>query len=204
MKARILLTMAALSVFLYGEAAAQKKRQPEEGTFTQWRGLIDNIDIRKTFSINDYSTIYILPIDASEIPLPDKEDNTYGPTVATLENAAVLSAGYMRKPFKKSEITISATDGTETPQEKKALIVEMKLNELDAGNRALRIWVGFGAGNAGTTLSGNIIDAETGDILVSFKHRRIAPLNPSSHEKVLKTLLREVNEDVAKMLLQFQ
>lgn len=205
MKTKILILTALLLSCFCGEIDAQKKSKPiVEGVFSEWRDLIDYIDIKKVFNINDYSNIYIAPIGTEAIQLPDKSDNTYEPTVTVLAQSSALSAGYMKKPFKKRPVTISTIDDIESVRGTKALVFKMKFDEFDAGNRALRVWVGFGAGNAGATMSGDVIDAETGDILISFRHRRIAPMNASSHDKVLKTLLQEVNEDLAKMLLQFQ
>ncbi|MCM1177605.1 MAG: DUF4410 domain-containing protein [Bacteroidales bacterium] len=201
---RILFTAAILMACLCGEISAQKKNQPvAEGEFADWRGLMDYINIQRAFSINEYDTIFIAPVNTEKIKMPDKEDNTYEPTVRVLAQSSELSAEYMKKPFRKMDMEISAIKDQEETKGKKALIVNMAVDELDAGNRALRIWVGFGAGNAGVTMSGTVSDSETGELLISFRHRRIAPLNPSSHEKVLKALLKEVNEDLAKTLLQF-
>lgn len=53
----------------------------------------------------------------------------------------------------------------------KALILEGEFVEFNAGNRAVRFWVGFGAGKTYLKVKGRILDAETGKELASFVDR---------------------------------
>ncbi len=53
----------------------------------------------------------------------------------------------------------------------KALILEGEFVEFNAGNRAVRFWVGFGAGKTYLKVKGRILDAETGKELVAFVDR---------------------------------
>lgn len=53
----------------------------------------------------------------------------------------------------------------------KAVILEGDFTEFNAGNRALRFWVGFGAGKTYLKMKGRLIDAETGAELATFEDR---------------------------------
>jgi len=53
----------------------------------------------------------------------------------------------------------------------KALILEGEFVEFNAGNRAVRFWVGFGAGKTYLKVKGRILDAATGKELVAFVDR---------------------------------
>lgn len=53
----------------------------------------------------------------------------------------------------------------------KAVILEGDFTEFNAGNRALRFWVGFGAGKTYLKMKGRLIDAETGKELATFEDR---------------------------------
>ena len=53
----------------------------------------------------------------------------------------------------------------------KAVIVEGEFTEFNAGNRAVRFWVGFGAGKTYLKVKGRLIDAQTGKELATFVDR---------------------------------
>lgn len=53
----------------------------------------------------------------------------------------------------------------------KAVIMEGEFTELNAGNRAVRFWVGFGAGKTYLKVKGRLLDAETGKELATFVDR---------------------------------
>ena len=53
----------------------------------------------------------------------------------------------------------------------KALVLEGSISEFNAGSRALKFFVGFGAGMAYLKVKGRLIDAQTGKELASFEDR---------------------------------
>ena len=197
----LVLVLSFSASFASVEASAQKKSSIKTGTFKDWNG-IDHINIRKIFDFDDYSKILIMPVDVSAVVLPDQSDNTYQPMVDVLNSLQEYAADYLRKPLKKTPVSISAAK-TLLP-EPKTLAFNMKIDEFDPGNRALRAWVGFGAGRAAVQISGDVVDAATGEVLLSFSQRRLSAMDLASHEKVLLELLKEIDSDLAKMLLKFR
>ncbi|MGN0188233.1 MAG: DUF4410 domain-containing protein, partial [Candidatus Cryptobacteroides sp.] len=133
------------------EVSAQNKSSVQTGQFEDWNG-IDYINIRKSFDFDDYTKICIMPFDVSSVVLPDPSDNTYQPMVDVLGRLQEYAAEYLRKPLKKAPVTISAA--TTLLPAPKTLVFNMKIDEFDPGNRALRAWVGFGAGRAAVQISG--------------------------------------------------
>lgn len=53
----------------------------------------------------------------------------------------------------------------------KAVILEGEITEFNAGSRALKFWVGFGAGKTYLKFKGRLVDAATGKELAIFEHR---------------------------------
>jgi len=53
----------------------------------------------------------------------------------------------------------------------KALILETEMIEFNAGSRAMRFWVGFGAGKTYLLISGRLVDAQSGKVLATFVDR---------------------------------
>lgn len=196
----VVLTFSAS--FASVETSAQKNSPVQTGQFEDWNGFLDYINIRKAFDFDDYSKILIMPFDVKAVVLPDKSDNTYQPMVDVLGRLQEYAAEYLRKPLKKAPVSISAAK-TLLP-EPKTLAFKMKIDEFDPGNRALRAWVGFGAGRAAVQISGDVVDAATGEVLLSFRQRRLSAMDLSSHEKTLLELLKEIDQDLGKMLLKFR
>ena len=98
--------------------------------------LVDKAKYFNIFDFNDYSKILIMPFDVSAVVLPDQSDNTYQPMVDVLNILQEYAADYLRKPLKKTPVIISAAK-TLLP-EPKTLAFNMKIDEFDPGNRALR------------------------------------------------------------------
>lgn len=68
-----------------------------------------------------------------------------------------------RKLFKAIEKNSQSTG--------KALILEGEIVEFNAGSRAMRFWVGFGAGKTYLLLKGRLLDAQSGKELATFVDR---------------------------------
>jgi hypothetical protein len=66
-----------------------------------------------------------------------------------------------RKLFKNVVLNGDAKD--------KAVVLEGNFTEFNGGNRALRFWVGFGAGKTYLKVKGRLVDAVSGKELASFE-----------------------------------
>ena len=76
--------------------------------------------------------------------------------------------------------------------------IEDLVDELDMGDRALRIWVGAGAGAQKITLSGVIFDKNKQEFF-DFKHRRIMIIG-RTYKKDLQLEFANFGKDIAKIL----
>ena len=69
------------------------------------------------------------------------------------------------------------------------------------------MWVGYGAGAARTAITGEIVDAATGAVLVRFTQERRSGMERfgkgSSYEEIMARNVRTIGQDVAKILEEF-
>lgn len=85
----------------------------------------------------------------------------------------------------------------------KAVIFEGAITEFNAGSRALKIFVGFGAGKAYLKIKGRLIDAETGKELAVFVDRETGfkgAMSLESYQDLFPHQAKSLGENVANFL----
>ena len=125
----------------------------------------ENVSMTKGFS--SYETIIInnLDMDHAEYSRVDEEEKakivSMKPMMNTIFTSTVEMELKKRKLFKNIKIN-AKPEGNE-------LIYNAKVDEFNAGSRALTMFVGFGSGKVHVVMTGKFIDAKTGKELASFK-----------------------------------
>jgi hypothetical protein len=193
---RSIAVLLLLAVVLPMHAAKKKAAPTEPGKYKEWGDDIDQIEIVKGFKFADYSKIVVEPLDTASTPLPEKNDNTYGPVTAILPVATEKLIEGLREHVKVS------VAGGEGAKDAGTLILRGKVTLMDPGSRAARYWASFGAGAARTEIECQIVDAASGDVLVRFKQERRSGfgVGGGSYESVLTRNLKQLGEDVASIL----
>lgn len=85
----------------------------------------------------------------------------------------------------------------------KAVILEGKITEFNAGSRALKFWVGFGAGKAYLKFKGRLVDAQTGKELANFEDRETGyrgALGMESYQDLFPHQAKSIGENLARFL----
>ncbi|AAR35248.1 DUF4410 domain-containing protein [Geobacter sulfurreducens] len=116
-----------------------------------------------------YDTIIIrdLTTEGAELSNLDSEEMTKLEAMKPLLVRTVTDSIEMELKLNKLFKTIQKN----TQPKGKAVILEGAFTEFNAGNRAVRFWVGFGAGKTYLKVKGRLIDAESGKELATFEDR---------------------------------
>jgi hypothetical protein len=199
---RLSLSLAFLSL-LASPLAARKEKGPsiEPGKYEEWNEEIDELEIVETFKLSDYSKVVVEPFDTDGTPLPEKDDNTYEPVQQVLKDPAGPFreglTGELERKIEVSQESGGKAAGT--------LIVRNKMLNLDPGSKAARYWAGFGAGAARAEVSGEVVDAATGKVLLRFKQERRSGVGVAGGDyvKLMQRNLRAIGEDMALILNAF-
>jgi len=162
-----ILVLATVAPSAFGRASKPAPTAP--GTYKQWGQDIDSIEIIKTFKMSDYDRIVVQPFDTSSAPLPDKGDKSYDAIKSVLDSYTATLVEALR-PELKAKADVTQSD--KSTKAAKTLIIRGKVEDLSPGSRAKRYFGGFGAGAAGTKLSGEIVDAKSGTVLTRFSQER--------------------------------
>jgi hypothetical protein len=192
----------SLAAAPFADARGSKALQTEPGKYTSWSDAeIDEIEIVKTFSLADYDTIAVTPFDTAKV-------EATGDKAVTIQGAldgytAVFVEGLRDDLEGKAKVEIVE----KAPKSAKTLLLRGAVEELNPGSRAKRYVAGFGAGAAHNKVSVEIVDAQSGDVLVRFTqaHRSAGTFKfaGGSDAQVLRDGTRAMGEDTATVLKSF-
>ena len=196
----VLFSLVALPAFARGKDAITKP-----GTYKEWGEDIDQIEILKTFKMADYDHIVVQTFDTSASPLPDKSEKSYNSIKAVLDGYTLTLIESLR-PELKAKADVAQSD--KATKDAKTLILRGKVEDLSPGSRAKRYLGGFGAGAAGTKLSGEIVDAKSGAVLARFTQERRSggtfKFAGGSNRTVMRDSIHAMGQDVAHLLDAFK
>lgn len=172
--------------------------QVKVGKYKDWKKTIDLLEVKAPYDFTGRKTVILLPVETSAVKLPDKDNDNYKLVVKTLENLTQNVANELQKNLQKQGYKVIVAENADV-RDPEAIVLQLNWTELDLGNRALRAWVGFGAGNAGFGTDGVFYDGD--NAVITFSHRRIAPMDIKDYEKLAAKGVRELSADLAKMIL---
>lgn len=197
----VLVLIPLLAVPAMAARGKKKAASTEPGKYTEWNDEIDELEIVETFKLSDYSKVVVEPFDTDDTPLPEKDDNTYEPVQQVLKDPAGPFAEGLTQAL-KGKIAVSEGSGGKSGG---TLIVRAKVLTLDPGSRAARYWAGFGAGAARVEVSGEVVDASSGKVLLRFKQERRSGVGVAGGDyvKLMQRNLRTIGEDVALIFSAF-
>ena len=203
-KHHFVFLLAAVLVLAAGTAEARRAKAPTEpGTYVDWNEDLDHVEIVETFAFGDYDRLVVMPFDVAGVPLPEADDNTYEPVQRVLSDIDAPLATGLREALEGFPVEVQGGGGA--PADSGVLLLRGKVEELDPGSRAARYWGGFGAGAARAKLSGEVVDAASGRVLLRFVQERRSGtgMGGGAYENLLQRSLRAIGEDLGNGLRQF-
>jgi hypothetical protein len=165
--------------------------------YNNWHKWLDYINIVMPIDIHKYEKIYLCPADISKVQWPDKTDNKYPALEQSLEAFPEIIAKNIKKQLPHLKVlTVNSLD--EMKLDDKSIGLCLRFDKLDMGDRALRIWVGAGAGAQKITISGVFFDKDKKEFF-DFKHRRVTVIG-RTYKKDLQLDFANFGKDFAKIL----
>lgn len=175
----------------------------EGKSYLDWHNYLDYICIYKDVLIKDYNRIYIAPIDQSKVVFPNKDDNKYPAMINGINNFPDLIREQLIKRIPNLEVVILK----EWPSvlEERSLCLQVAFEEINMGSRALRFWVGFGAGAQSVKISGKVF-SNIGEELFNFHQKRLSSKGGAqfSYQRVLESEFENLGRDIAKIFLNME
>jgi len=171
--------------------------QVKVGTYSDWEKTIDELEVKEAYDFSGRKTVVILPVETSEVEIPKKSDDNYKLVTSTLANMTQKVANQMKAELSDKGYKVIVAESADY-RDPDAIVIQLNWQILDLGSRALRAWVGFGAGNAKFSTAGVLYDGDKE--VINFTHQRVAALDAGKYEKLMDKGVNNLVSDIAKMI----
>ncbi len=164
-------SLAWLLVASFAAPAFAGKVTTAPGKYKEWgEDDIDELEVVEAFKFADYKDgVVVATLDVSKAPAGEgKEAKNVQGALASVDKAFFEGVKKGVAGFSKST-SVQAGAGAG-----KALLIKGTVIELNPGSKGARAGVGFGAGAAKAILMGEIVEADTGKVLLRFNHEKRA------------------------------
>ena len=192
------LLVAGLSI----PAGAAGKTSTAPGKYTSWgEDDFDELEIVQPFKFADYTAVAVESLDTTTVPpRTDNEKKNVQEATAGVDEAFLVGVKKGVSSFSKASVEHGAGSGH-------ALLIKGKVITLDPGSRGARYGVGMGAGAARAKVSGEVVEADTGKILLRFTHEKRAGSGfgfaGGNSKKLMLKSAEHVGEDLGKVFKAF-
>jgi hypothetical protein len=225
---RLALPASALALLLIFSGTTVRAKKDHSltapGKYEDWNDIVNSLEIKESFKLGDYSSVVVTPVETAKTPLPDKDDNTYEPTLNVLKKVTGTLIEGMRDELKSPPVAAgdapapapaaapaanSAAGSAAAPAAAlKVLVVRLRIVALNPGSRAARYWGGFGAGKSSVELAGEVADGASGRVLLVFSLTRASSgtwkMAGGDYEKMMTGDIEDAGSDVGTMLAAFK
>ena len=152
------------------------------------------VAIAPGFDLKKYKLLAVEKFPVTDPAVKDEDDRRFGAKMSPVFQVELVRRLRDTKLFEQvvdiSEIQV--------PPGSQALRLEGVITRLGRGDRALRMWVGGGAGAARAQAELRFVDVASGQVVMATADRRIAKVGGSSTE-----LVEESFDDMARDLAKF-
>ena len=192
------LLLAGLSI----PAGAAGKTGNTPGKYVPWGDdEVDEIEVVKAFKFADYSGVSVAPLDTSKAPPGEgKEAKNVQEAIAKVDESFLTGVKKGISSYSKTAVEPGAGTGH-------ALVIKGVVVDLNPGSKGARMGVGFGAGAAHAKLTGEVVEADTGKVLLRFTHEKRAGSGMGFGGGNSRTLMlksaEHVGEDLGKVFKAF-
>lgn len=131
---------------------------------------LEQVWIQSGLDVQDYRTLYIAPVQIDPLAYRRRGEED---RQAAFRLANGLRASLLKELQSQGIFQFVSTDPYFSTPKQGALILEMRLTEVNGGNPGLRRWIGFGAGATEVQLEGKLIETRTCRTLIEFADRRL-------------------------------
>jgi len=150
------------------------------------------------FQLKDYSVVVVRQFAVTEPEVNDADDRALA-----AEMPSFLQSELIRRLRESGLFTrvVNASEVAYTPGSEKALVLEGEITRLAPGSRALRYFVGFGAGRSKAQAETRFVDAQSSQPVLVIADRRVAAYGIFGGDS--REHLRESFDDMARDLAKF-
>ncbi len=167
------------------------------GTYQEWNKCIDELVVKSEYDFSGRKTVVILPVETSNVEIP-KDKELKAVVNNTLKSLTKTVADNLQQKLTKAGYKVVVGENADY-RDPNAIVIQLTWKDMDLGSRALRTWVGFGAGSATFSTDGVIYDGD--NEVITFSQRRISAMDTKQYDKLALKGVKEICEDISKLVL---
>lgn len=209
-KLTISVLLVALSPVLSGCGAVQTKAHDAVGA-SGLRPTQDDKDaglvgISPGFQLKDYHLIAVDRFVVAPEDIKDEDDKALAASMPIFLQSELVRRLRDSGVFDK---VVNLTEAQTPPTTVRALKLEGTITRLTGGSRALRFWIGFGAGRSKAQVETRFVDLQSGRLVMVTADRRVAAISEAlsldyggDSEGLLKQSFDNMARDLARFLIR--
>ena len=157
------------------------------------------VGLRQGFDLKTYTVLAVDKLPVSPEVINDDEDRKAAAVMPTYFQSETVRRIREANLFAK---VVNLSETSLTPGPEKTLKLQGKITQLDPGSRALRYFVGFGAGRSKAQAELSFVDAQSGEVVMVIADRRVAAYGifGGDSEEHLQESFRDMARDLARFL----
>ncbi len=204
------IVLIALLAILSGCGAVQTKAHGAAGAGglqpTQEDKDAGLVGISPEFNLKDYRVIGVERFTVAAEDVKDEDDKALATSMPIFCQSEIVRRLRASGLFD----TVVNLGGTEfQPAAQRALKLEGTIARLTGGSRALRFWIGFGAGRSKAQIETRFVDISSGRVVMVTADRRVAAISEAlsldyggDSEGLLKQSFDNMARDLARFLVR--
>jgi Domain of unknown function (DUF4410) len=187
---KILLIMAVVALLIPINALARMSAP----------GVLDKEDVMTDESLAKYKSIGIKIFTTDNIEYNNVDDNEKRELKNYLKDWQDLLARTMKNELNGDRVTAFIIDPDGKNADKADMIIEGEFSQVNMGSAFSRMFWGMGAGQAGITVKGKLIDAKTGNVLATFQHESTSGLQGGDKWQLVENRVQATGDKISEFV----
>lgn len=186
-----LLILLAIVAVLMPLSALSKIKAPD---------VLDKEDIKTDESLSKYKSIGIKIFSTEGIDYKNTDDEEKRQLKNYLKDWQGILAKSLKNELNGDTVKAFVIDEDGKNADQADMIIDGNFSEVNMGSAFNRIFWGFGAGQAGITVKGKLIDAKTGKELATFQHESTSGLQGGDKYQLVEGRVKATADKIAEFV----
>jgi uncharacterized protein (DUF342 family) len=163
-------------------------------------GVLDKENVMTDESLSKYKSIGIKIFSTDNIEYNNVNDDEKRQLKNYLKDWQDLLARTMKNELSGDRVTAYIIDPDGKNADKADMIIDGEFSQVNMGSAFSRIFWGMGAGQAGITVKGKLIDAKTGKELATFEHESTSGLQGGDKWQLVGNRVQATGDKISEFV----
>ncbi|MGC2423744.1 MAG: DUF4410 domain-containing protein [Nitrospirota bacterium] len=163
-------------------------------------GVLDKEDVMTDESLSKYRTIGIKLFSTDNVEYNNVDDEEKRELKNYLKDWQEMLARTMKNELNGDRVTAFIIDPDGKNADKADMIIEGEFSQVNMGSTFSRMFWGMGAGQAGITVKGKLIDAKTGKELATFQHESTSGLQGGDKWALVENRVKATGDKISEFV----